>query len=103
LMRTSNEYASTWEKQTAIDATLDDLVQDEVRTTIAEANKIGRGKSLPDDMPGFLNYFQLVDMNLVRNGSIVLFGKDPVKFIPQCQIRITVMPHGKTGSRFDDT
>ncbi len=103
LMRTSNEYASTWEKQTAIDATLDDLIQKEIETTISEANKIGRGKNLPDDVPEFLNYFQLMDMNLVRNGSIVLFGKDPVKFIPQCQIRITVMPYGKTGSRFDDT
>lgn len=103
LLRTSNEYASTWEKQTAIDAALEDLVRDEIEITISEANKIGRGKSLPNDIPGFLNYFQLVDMSLIRNGSIVLFGKDPVKFISQCQIRITVMPYGKTGSRFDDT
>ncbi|MBN7816249.1 RNA-binding domain-containing protein [Algoriphagus pacificus] len=103
LLRTSNEYASTWEKQTAIDATLEDLVQNEIELTISDANKIGRGKSLPNDMSGFLSYFQLVDMSLIRNGSIVLFGKDPVKFISQCQIRITLMPHGKTGSRFDDT
>ena len=103
LLRTSNEYASTWEKQTAIDATLEDLVHKEIEITINEANKIGRGKSLPNDISGFLNYFQLVDMSLIRNGSVVLFGKDPIKFISQCQIRITVMPYGKTGSRFDDT
>jgi len=103
LLRTSNEYASTWEKQTTIDATLEDLVQNEIEITINEANKIGRGKSLPNDIPEFLNYFQLADMSLIRNGSIVLFGEDPVKFLSQCRIRITVMPHGKTGSRFDDT
>jgi ATP-dependent DNA helicase RecG len=103
LLRTTNEYTSTWEKQTAIDATLMDLVQREIEVTINEAIKIGRGRSLPNEIPGFLNYFQLVDMSLIRNGSIVLFGKDPIKFITQCQIRITVMPHGKTGSRFDDT
>ncbi len=103
LMRSSNEYASTWEKQTTIDAVLEDLVQKEIETTINESNKIGRGKSLPNDIPEFLNYFQLFDLNLIKNGSIVLFGKDPVKFISQCRIRITVMPHGKTGSRFDDT
>ncbi len=103
LMRTSNEYGSTWEKQTATDATLDDLDPEEIRTTISEAARLGRGKSLPDDMPGFLNYFQLVDMNLVRNGSIVLFGNEPVQFVPQSQIRITVMHYGKTGSRFEDT
>lgn len=103
LLRTSNEYTSTWEKQTALDATLDDLVEDEISTTIKEAIYLGRGKSLPADVSGFLNYFQLVDMNLVRNGSVILFGKDPVQFISQCQIRITVMPYGKTGSKFDDT
>ena len=102
LLRTSNEYGSTWEKQTAADATLDDLNQEEIQSTISQAIRLGRGKSLPDDLAGFLNYFQLLDMNLVRNGSIVLFGKEPVQFVPQCQIRITVMPHGKTGSHFDD-
>lgn len=103
LLRGSNEYNSTWEKQTAIDATLNDLANEEIQTTISEAIKIGRGKNLPTDAPGFLNYFQLVDFNLVRNGSLVLFGKDPVEFIPQCRIRLTVMPFGKTGSRFEDT
>ena len=103
LMRSSNEYASTWEKQTAIDATLEDLDQEEIETTIKESNKIGKGKSLPNDIAGFLNYFQLFDLNLIKNGSVVLFGKDPLQFISQCRIRITVMPYGKTGSRFDDT
>lgn len=103
LLRTSNEYNSTWEKQTTIDATINDLVNDEIQTTISEAVKIGRGKSLPMDASGFLNYFQMADYNQVRNGSIVLFGKDPVKFIPQCQIRLTMIPFGKTGSRFEDT
>ena len=103
LMRTSNEYISTWEKQTALDATLDDLMQSEIETTIGEAVKVGRGKSLPNDVAGFLNYFQLINMNLVRNGCVLLFGKDPNMFIPQSQIRITVMHHGKTGSRFEDT
>lgn len=103
LMRSSNEYASTWEKQTVIDATLEDLVSQEIETTINESIKIGRGKSLPTDISGFLNYFQLLDFNLIKNGSIVLFGKDPIQFISQCRIRITVMPYGKTGSRFDDT
>jgi len=28
-------------------------------------------------------------------GAIVLFGKEPVKFIQQCRIRITEMPEGK--------
>lgn len=103
LLRTSNSEISTWEKQTTIDATLDDLDNHEIETSIDEAKKMGKGNSLPDEVPAFLNYFQLTDMNLIRNGCMVLFGKNPVRFISQCRIRITVMPFGKTGSRFDDT
>ncbi len=103
LLRTSNDNFSTWEKQTTTEATIEDLTQEEVIKTIREAKKIGRGGGLPETSLEFLSYFQLIDMNLVRNGCVVLYGKTPIKFILQCQIRITVMPYGKTGSRYDDT
>ncbi len=103
LLRKPNEYASSWEKLTAIDVTMDNLDQGEIEHTISEAEKLGRGKSLPNDLENFLNYFQLFDLNAVKNGSVVLFGKEPVKYLPQCRIRITVMPYGKTGSRYDDS
>lgn len=103
LLRSSNEFTSTWEKLTTIDATLDDLDEIEIEKTINEADKLGKGKSLPNTMEGFLSYFQLLDYNSVKNGALVLFGLDPVKFHSQCRIRITIMPEGKTGNRFDDT
>lgn len=103
LLRKPTEFASAWEKLTAIDVVLDDLDKKEINKTIQEADKLGRGKNLPDDPENFLSYFQLFDLNSVKNGSVVLFGNDPIKFFPQCRIRITVMPHGKTGSRYDDS
>lgn len=103
LLRKSNEYTSTWEKLTTIDASFDELNPDEIEETIREANKLGRGKNLPDKPKSFLSYFQIFDLNAVKNGSVVLYGIDPVKFLPQCRVRITVMPHGKTGSRYDDS
>ncbi|MES2329829.1 MAG: ATP-binding protein [Bacteroidota bacterium] len=103
LLRSSNEYTSTWEKLTTIDATFDDLNATEIERTVSEANKIGKGNTLPDNLQEFLSYFQLFDYSSVKNGAVVLFGKSPTKFLGQCRIRITVLPEGKTGSRYEDT
>jgi len=103
LLRKPNEFASTWEKLTAIDVTINELDDKEIYHTIEEAAKLGRGKSIPNNSEGFLNYFQLFDFDSVKNGAVVLFGDDPVKYLPQCRIRITVMPHGKTGSSYRDS
>ena len=102
LLRTSNDNVSTWEKMNTTEATIDDLQLTEVDKTISEANRIGKGKSLPNTPDGFLGYFQLQDFNIIRNGTMVLFGKDPIKFLPQCRIRITVMPYGKIGNQYSD-
>lgn len=103
LLRKPNEFASSWEKLTAIDVTMNELDDNEIHHTIKEAEKLGRGKSIPNNSEGFLNYFQLFDFDSVKNGAVVLFGNDPIKFLPQCRIRITVMPHGKTGSSYRDS
>jgi ATP-dependent DNA helicase RecG len=103
LLRSSNEYTSTWEKLTTIDATFTNLDTTEIEKTVLEANKIGKGKNLPDNLQEFLSYFQLFDYSTVKNGAIVLFGKEPTIFLAQCRIRITVMPEGKTANRYEDT
>ncbi len=102
LLRTSNDNVSTWEKMNTTEASIDDLQLAEVEKTISEANKLGKGKSLPNTSDGFLGYFQLHDFNLIRNGAMVLFGKDPIKYLPQCRIRITVMPYDKIGNQYSD-
>jgi len=103
LLRSSNHYASSWEKLSTIDATFGDLDEGEINRTILEANKLGKGKSLPNRTQEFLSYFQLFDFSTVKNGAIVLFAKDPTRFFGQCRIRITVLPEGKTGKRYEDT
>lgn len=103
LLRNTVAYASSWEKLPVADAQISNLINEEIEQTIKEANKLQRGKSLPNTSEEFLNYFQLLDFNIIKNGSIVLFGKDPALFFTQCQIRITVFPYGKAGSRYDDT
>lgn len=103
LLRSSNEYTSTWEKLTTIDASFEDLKSSEIEQTVLEANRIGKGNTIPDNLQEFLSYFQMFDYSSVKNGSIVLFGISPTKFLAQCRIRITVLPEGKTGDRYEDT
>lgn len=102
MLRSPNIYNSTWEKLSVIDATSNNLNIEEINKTITEANKIGRTNSLPLNSEAFLSYFQLFDLESVKNGAIILFGNEPVKFLPQCRIRITVMPFGKTGSEYSN-
>ena len=85
-----------------IDASIEDLQNEEVEKTIASAEQMGIGKNLPKKTEEFLSYFQLIDYNFIKNAAMVLFGKSPTRFTPQCRIRITVMPFDKTGSSYSD-
>jgi ATP-dependent DNA helicase RecG len=103
MLRSSNEYNSTWEKTTAIDCSMNDLDNEEISNTIVAAKKMTKGNVLPNATEEFLNYFKLSDYGNIKNGAVVLFGKEPAKFLSQCRIRISVLPEGKTGSRIEDT
>lgn len=102
ILRSSNQYTSSWEKLTVVDASYNDLTESEIITTINAANKLGKTKSLPDNPREFLSYFQLLDFTSVKNGAVILYGAEPTKFFTQCRIRITQMPEGATGDRFSD-
>lgn len=103
LLRSSNEFNSTWEKNTAIDCTINDLNRNEISKTISEAGKLTKDKVLPNDPLEFLNYFKLSDYSNIKNGAVVLFGNEPRNFLSQCRIRISVLPQGKLGNRIGDT
>lgn len=102
LLRTSKSQTSTWEKINTTDATIDDLDRKEIKATIEEAKIKDKGKSLPDSIDGFLSYFKMLDYSFVSNAAMLLFGKNPTRFIPQCRVRITAMPYGKEGRNFSD-
>jgi ATP-dependent DNA helicase RecG len=102
ILRSSNQYTSTWEKLTAVDVSYNDLNENEILLTINAANKLGKTKSLPESPRDFLSYFQLLDYTSVKNGAVILYGNEPTNFFSQCRIRITQMPEGATGDRFSD-
>jgi ATP-dependent DNA helicase RecG len=102
ILRSSNQYTSSWEKLTTVDATYKDLNESEIFNTIKEANNLGKTKSLPESPKDFLSYFQLIDYTSIKNGSVILYGNEPTKYFTHCCIRITNMPEGATGDKFSD-
>lgn len=102
ILRSSNQYTSSWEKLTTVDAKYNDLSENEISATIVAANKLGKTKSLPESPKDILSYFQLIDYTAVKNGAVILYGNEPTKFFTQCRIRITNMPEGATGDNFSD-
>jgi ATP-dependent DNA helicase RecG len=102
ILRSSNQYTSSWEKLTTVDAKYIDLSENEISATIVAANNLGKTKSLPENPKDFLSYFQLIDYTAVKNGAVILYGNEPTTFFTQCRIRITNMPEGATGDKFSD-
>lgn len=102
LLRKSTSDISLWEKINVTDANIDDLDQEEIWVTMVKANEKGRDKGLPNDAQSFLSYFDLIDYSFVSNAAMLLFGKEPLRFIPQCRINIAVMPFGKSGNTYTD-
>jgi ATP-dependent DNA helicase RecG len=91
-----------WERQTVLGVELRDLDIEEIDKTIIAAeneNKIRSNLKQPLD---FLSYYGLYQNDCFTNGAVILFAKEPVRFIPQARIRLSVLRDGKTGSRLLD-
>lgn len=104
LIRSRRKDDYSWEKSPVLEATLEDLDFDEIKKAINQANTIGRSSKFNIDEPiKFLTNFQLFRNNQLTNAAIVLFGKDPSYFLPQCRIRIVDFGSGKNSNRYNDT
>ena len=102
ILRASNQYTSSWEKTSTIDAIYSDLDETGIIKTIESAKLLGKANTLPETHREFLSYFQLVDYSIIRNGAIILYGFNPTRFFSQCRIRITNMPNGVIGNHYTD-
>ena len=57
ILRSSNQYTSSWEKLTTVDAQYVDLSENEISETILAARNLGKTKSLPEVIMNFLFIF----------------------------------------------
>lgn len=84
--RKDAEYS--WERMSVLGADIDDLDLAEVRKTMNEYNKLKDG-TLQDEEEFLMNEGLLRNGNLT-NACILLYAKNPMRFIPQAGIRLSV-------------
>jgi len=90
-----------WERQTTVGADISDLDLGEVRNTIREINKTGKGNpNLSGDLIEFLEHYGLYKAGKITNACMLLFGNEPAKYIPQCRVRMTIFKQNKISSEY---
>jgi ATP-dependent DNA helicase RecG len=104
LIRDRKVHESSWERSPCLEVEISDLDTEEISRVIELSNNIKRSAPFDNKNPmAFLNSNQLSFNQGFTNGSVVLFGKTPTYFLPQCTVRIVEFPEGKTGSKFGNT
>ncbi len=104
LIRARRKEEYSWENSPALEATLDNLDKEEISRAIELSNNIGRTTRFKADDPlTFLSHFQLYRNNQLTNSAIVLFGKEPNYFLPQCRTRIIHFGESKSANEYVDT
>ena len=98
--RKQNEFH--WEKLTVPDTDVSLLDISEIEKTIEISNSKGKAPNFGiNEHVRFLQHFNLIKNNQLTNAAILLFGKEPSIYIPQCSVRVNELPQGKTGVIFE--
>ncbi len=104
LIRDRKFHESSWERSPCLEVEIEDLDLEEINHVIELSNKIKRSSLYSSkDYTSFLNSNQLSFNQGFSNGAVILFGKQPTYFLPQCTVRIVEFPEGKTGKTFSNT
>ncbi len=91
-----------WERQAALGVEIDDMDIEEIKKTIEAAKfdlKLNTEKLTPLD---FLSHYGLYQNGNFTNAAVLLFAKNPARFIPQARVRVALLKAGKTGNEFTD-
>lgn len=88
-----------WERMPVLGAELEDLDVYEIKRTIELVKKKDSQRTFTDE-EDFLIQQGLMVYGNITNACIVLFGKNPTRFIPQSRIRLTVYPDKKATNTF---
>src|SRR5207237_396021 len=102
LIHNRQETESSWERQPSLAIEENDLDQEEIRITMEKALADGKIKEVKKDPLEFLSYYGLYLNGHFTNAAVVLFAKNPAKFLPQVRVRVSFLPEGKSGDRFID-
>lgn len=90
-----------WERMAVLGAELADLDTLEIEQTINLYKKYKKEAKI-EDVEDFLIQVGLLQNGNITNACIVLFAKNPIRFIPQSRIRLTLHPFKTSGNQFID-
>lgn len=99
LIKERKEADFHWERKAMLGAGLKDLDIDEINNTIS-LYQAYKPNSNFEDVEDFLIQMGLIQNGNLTNACIVLFAKQPNRFIPQSRVRVTVYPSNKSGDHF---
>lgn len=90
-----------WERKPVIDFGVEDLDEVQIQKTLEDVNKYGRGKIFSyKKVEDFLSYYGLYRNGYFTNAAVILFAKEPVKYIPQCRVRLIVFKDTKSSNEY---
>ena len=90
-----------WERMPVLGAELKDLDTAEIKQTIKLYKEYKKDAKI-EDVEDFLIQVGLLQNGNITNACILLFGKNPIRFIPQSRIRLTLYPSKTSGNQFID-
>ena len=90
-----------WERMPVLGAELTDLDIAEIKQTIKLYQEYKKDAKIVD-VEDFLIQVGLLQNGNITNACMVLFGKNPIQFIPQSRIRLTLYPNKTSGNQFVD-
>ncbi|HQO09033.1 MAG TPA: putative DNA binding domain-containing protein, partial [Clostridiales bacterium] len=85
-----------WERQVFTEVSLEDLDSKLIIETIKESHKNNKTNFTGDDILKFLIHYGLYENGAFTKACVVLFAKNPVRFLPQIRVRLTEYPESKT-------
>lgn len=100
LIQKRAESSGRWERQIAVGAGIEDLDKGLIVETAQLALTSDRWQGKPQDVESFLYSFGLLTSGNLTKAALVLYGKNPTRFLPQARVRLTVMSKGKTGDQY---
>jgi ATP-dependent DNA helicase RecG len=90
-----------WERRPALGIEIKDLDELEIKRTLKDLAQFGRGRVfLEKQIEEFLTYYGLYENGNLTNAAVVLFAKEPTRYLPQCRVRLTVLKGTKASDQF---
>jgi ATP-dependent DNA helicase RecG len=104
IVRSVRQNQYSWERLAVMEASIEMLDIELVQKTILNSNRLERSSRFETtEYIRFLDHNHLVGQRVVNNSAIVLYGKDPTYFIPQCRVRLIEFAESKVSDNYKDT